>query len=96
MSRLSGALTLYRMEIRALLRDRRTILLSIGAGAVMPPWLEIPGIVIGAAIALGALVFVGPFEREGWTFAGAVIPIAYIAWSAWLLVLGVVLLVHAL
>ena len=73
-----------------------TILLSIGAWAVLPIWLAIPGIVIGSAIALGALEFVGPFEREGWKLAGAIIPIAYIAWSAWLLVLGVVLLLPTL
>lgn len=73
-----------------------TLLLSIGAWSVLPLWLTIPGIVIGAAIMLGALEFVGPFEREGWKFAGALIPIAYIAWSVWLLVTGVILLIAQL
>jgi Domain of unknown function (DUF4386) len=60
--------------------------------AGLPAWLGIAGIVVGATIALCSLEFVGPFEREGWKLAGAVIPIAYIAWSIWLAALGVVLL----
>jgi len=71
-----------------------TILLSIGAWAILPGWLAIAGIVIGAALVVGALEFVGPFEREGWKIAGVLVPVGYTAWSVWLLVLGVVLLVR--
>ena len=37
--------------------------------------------------------FVGRFEEKGWRLAGAVVPIAYVAWSLWLIGAGVVLLV---
>ncbi len=42
-----------------------------------------------------SLEFVGPFEREGWTLAGAVVPFAYIAWSLWLVATGVIVLIGA-
>jgi hypothetical protein len=45
--------------------------------------------VIGAVLAVCSLEFVGPFERDGWKVAGAVVPFAYIAWSAWLVALGI-------
>lgn len=41
---------------------------------------------------VGALEFVGPNERDGSPLAGVVVPIAYLAWSAWLLALGLALL----
>ena len=72
-----------------------TILLSVGAWSVLPLWLTIPGIVIGAMLVIGALEFVGPFEREGWKVAGFLVPVGYTLWSVWLLVIGVVLLVHS-
>jgi hypothetical protein len=65
---------------------------SILAGTVLPDWLGVAGIVIGLAILVGMLEFVGPNEPEGWAFAGTVVPIAYIAWSIWLILLGVFLL----
>jgi hypothetical protein len=36
--------------------------------------------------------FVGTFEEKGWKVAGAMIPIAYTAWSLWLVATGIVLL----
>jgi Domain of unknown function (DUF4386) len=56
------------------------------------PWLALPGIVIGSFLILGSLEFVGPFEDESWKLAGSVIPIAYTAWSVWLIATGIVLL----
>jgi hypothetical protein len=44
---------------------------------------------------LGSLEFVGPFEVRGWKLAGTLVPLAYIGWSAWLLALGIGLLVTA-
>jgi hypothetical protein len=58
-----------------------------------PGWLGLVGIVIGAVLAICSLEFVGPFEHAGWKLAGLVIPVAYIAWSAWLLVTGIFLLI---
>ncbi len=57
-----------------------------------PAWLGIVGIVVGAVLALCSLEFVGPFERDGWHLAGVVTPFAYIAWSAWLVGLGIALI----
>lgn len=70
-----------------------TILLAVGAWAVLPLWLTIPGILIGAMLVVGALEFVGPFERDGWKVAGVLVPVGYTLWSVWLLVMGIVLLV---
>jgi hypothetical protein len=55
-------------------------------------WLAWPGIVIGLALVVGSLEFVGPFEEKGWKLAGTMVPIAYTAWSLWLVISGVVLL----
>jgi hypothetical protein len=56
-------------------------------------WLAWPGIFIGLFLILGSLEFVGRFEEQGWKLAGAIVPITYMAWSLWLIVSGVVLLV---
>jgi hypothetical protein len=66
---------------------------SILTTAVLPAWLGIVGLPIGIALLLGTLEFVGPNEPSGWAFAGTIVPIAYIAWSIWLIALGVLLLV---
>lgn len=60
---------------------------------VLPPWLGIVGIVIGVALLIGTLEFVGPNEEHGWPLAGTIVPIAYVAWSLWLIVQGVLLLI---
>jgi hypothetical protein len=56
-------------------------------------WLAWPGLVIGASLMLGSLEFASRFEEEGWKLAGAIVPIAYIAWSLWLIRAGLVLLI---
>jgi hypothetical protein len=66
---------------------------SILATAVLPGWIGIVGVPIGIALLVGTLEFVGPNERDGWPLAGIIVPIAYLAWSAWLIALGVLLLV---
>jgi hypothetical protein len=73
-----------------------TVLLSIGAWAVLPIWLTIPGILIGSMLMVGALEFVGPFERDGWKVAGVLVPVGYTLWSVWAVAIGVVLLVTGL
>ena len=72
-----------------------TMLVSVGMlqSSTFGPWLAWPGISIGIALILGSLEFVGRFEEEGWKLAGAIVPIAYIAWSLWLILAGLVLLV---
>jgi uncharacterized protein DUF4386 len=64
----------------------------IGDGTALPVWLGWPGIIIGAGIAVGSAEFLGPNEERGWSLAGAAIPILYIAWSVWLLAMGVALI----
>lgn len=66
---------------------------SVLSTAVLPGWLGIVGVPIGAALLVGTLEFVGPNEERGWALAGTIVPIAYIAWSLWLVVLGIALLV---
>lgn len=56
-------------------------------------WLAWPGIIIGMSLILGSLEFVGRFEEHGWKLAEAIVPFAYIGWSLWLIVAGLVLLV---
>jgi hypothetical protein len=66
---------------------------SVFATTVVPAWLGIAGMPIGVALLVGTLEFVGPNERDGWPLAGTIVPIAYVAWSVWLILLGVLLLV---
>jgi len=66
---------------------------SILSTSVLPAWLGLVGIVIGIALLIGTLEFVGPNERDGWHLAGIIVPIAYLVWSVWLIALGVFLLI---
>jgi hypothetical protein len=66
---------------------------SILATAILPAWLGYLGVPISAAILVGVFEFMGPYERDGWRLAGIVVPIAYIAWSVWLIALGIGLLI---
>jgi hypothetical protein len=77
-----------------LLTGAWTVLVGIAMleSPVFEAWLAWPGIVVGALLVLGSFEFVGRFEENGWKFAGAVVPIAYTAWSLWLVIAGVVLL----
>jgi Domain of unknown function (DUF4386) len=78
-----------------LLTGMWSILIGVGVfqGAELPAWLGWPGIVIGAGLTLGSAEFLGPNEERGWTLAGVAIPVLYIAWSIWLLGLGIALIV---
>ena len=55
-------------------------------------WLALPGIAIGLLLVAGSLEFVGRFEEGGWKLASAIVPIACVAWSIWLMSAGLVLL----
>jgi hypothetical protein len=68
---------------------------SVISTAVLPGWLGLVGLLIGLALLLGTLEFVGPNEERGWPLAGTIVPIAYIAWSLWLIALGLGLLLTA-
>jgi hypothetical protein len=45
-------------------------------------------------LVVGSLEFVGRFEEHGWKLAATIVPIAYTAWSLWLLAAGIVLLIR--
>ena len=66
---------------------------SILTTAVVPGWLGLVGIPIGIALLIGTQEFVGRNERDGWALAGNIVPIAYIAWSIWLIAIGIFLLI---
>jgi len=60
--------------------------------SAIPAWLGWIGALVGIALIIGSAEFAGPNERDGWRLAGIVVPIAYVAWSVWLIALGVSLL----
>ena len=49
---------------------------------------RLAGIVVGVLLIVGSLGFVGRFENQGSGFAGAIVPITYIAWSLRLILSG--------
>lgn len=60
---------------------------------LLPAWMGWVGIVVGVGLIIGSAEFLGRDEEEGWALAGAAIPILYIAWSLWLLAMGIALIV---
>lgn len=71
------------------------MLIGIGViqGTVLSAWLGWVGIVIGTGLAIGSAEFLGPNEERGWAFADTTIPILYVAWSIWLVAIGIALIV---
>jgi uncharacterized protein DUF4386 len=72
-----------------------SVLIGVGIfqATALAPWLGWPGIVIGTGLVICSAEFLGANEERGWALAGAAIPILYIAWSVWLLAMGVALIV---
>jgi hypothetical protein len=70
---------------------------SVLAGVAMtqssatPSWLGVIGIVAGAVLMVCSLEFVGRHEPTGWKPAEKLTPIAYVAWSLWLVATGIAL-----
>jgi hypothetical protein len=60
--------------------------------AAVPSWLGVAGIVIGPLLMLCSLEFVGHHEPEGWKVAEKLTPLAYVAWSVWLIATGIALI----
>lgn len=58
----------------------------------VPAWLGVLGIAIGPIFLLSSLEFLGRFEPSGWKLAGQLTPIAYVAWSLWLVAIGLAFL----
>jgi len=70
-----------------------SIVFAFGTLGVFPLWATIAGVVIGVVLLIGALEFIGPFERRGWKLAGLLVSVGYSLWSLWLIALGVLLLI---
>jgi hypothetical protein len=62
------------------------------SGTVFASWLGWVGVVVGGGLAVGSAEFLGRHEERGWGLAGKAVPILYILWSLWLVVLGLTLL----
>jgi len=65
--------------------------IALMQSAAAPAWLGVIGIVIGPALMLCSLEFVG--RTDGWSVAERLTPPAYVAWSLWLMATGVAFLV---
>jgi len=65
---------------------------AIVGTALIPVWIGWVGIVVGGGLIVGSAEFLGPKEEHGWALAGTAIPVLYIAWSLWLLAMGIALL----
>ena len=65
--------------------------LAIALDGVVPAWLGWVGVVVGLGLVLGSTEFLGSNEERGWKLAGDAVPILYIVWSLWLVVLGITL-----
>ena len=61
--------------------------------SVVADWLGVIGVVLGPLFLLCSLEFVGRPEDSGWKLAETLTPITYIAWSIWLIAVGVALLI---
>ena len=66
---------------------------AIARTELLPDWMGWVGIVVGVGLVLGSAEFLGPNEERGWALADTAIPILYVAWSLWLLAMGVALIV---
>jgi hypothetical protein len=60
---------------------------------LIPAWMGGIGVAVGAGLIVGSAEFLGRDEEDGWTLAGAAIPILYIAWSLWLVAMGIALII---
>jgi Domain of unknown function (DUF4386) len=64
---------------------------AILRGDVVSAWLGWVALPIGVGLIVASAEFLGPNEEHGWTIAGRAIPFLYVAWSLWLLALGITL-----
>ena len=67
--------------------------IAIVIGDALPVWIGWPGVVIGVGLTIASAEFLGSNEERGWAPAGAAVPVLYVAWSLWLLALGIAFLV---
>jgi hypothetical protein len=66
---------------------------ALAGSSAVPAAIGVAGVVIGPVLMLCAFEFVGGHEPTGWRPAERLTPVAYIAWSLWLVATGIALLV---
>jgi len=73
-----------------------TVLIGIAmiSGTAFAGWLGWVAVVVGASLAVFSTEFLGPHEERGWSLAGKAVPILYMSWSLWLMVVGLILLLR--
>jgi len=73
-----------------------TVLIGMGmiSGAAVAGWLGWVAVVVGAGLVVFSTEFLGANEERGWSLAGKAVPIFYILWSLWLVVVGLMLLLR--
>jgi Domain of unknown function (DUF4386) len=65
---------------------------AVAQSAELPGWLGVVGLVIGPVLMLCSLEFVGRPPDAGWKVSETLTPPAYVAWSVWLIAIGIALL----
>jgi len=78
-----------------LLTGAWTVLVGIAVlgGDVVGAWIGWVALPIGGGLVVASAEFLGPNEERGWKPAGTAIPLLYIAWSLWLIALGLALII---
>lgn len=73
-----------------------TLLIGIAmiSGTAFAGWLGWVAVIVGAGLAVFSTEFLGSREERGWSLAGKAVPILYILWSLWLVVVGLMLLLR--
>jgi hypothetical protein len=69
----------------------------VGLAAIQSEQLHaafgVSGLVLASLFVVSSFEFVGSFEPRGWKLAGTLVPITYVAWSLWLMAIGIAFLV---
>ncbi len=60
-------------------------------GDVVGAWLGWAAVPLGLGLVVCSAEYLGPNEKRGWPLAARAVPVLYVAWSLWLIALGVAL-----
>lgn len=66
---------------------------AILTGDALAPWLGWVALPLAVGLVAASVEFLGPNEERGWALAGKAVPLLYIAWSLWLLAVGLSLII---
>ncbi|HJR97274.1 MAG TPA: DUF4386 domain-containing protein [Actinomycetota bacterium] len=65
--------------------------IAIALDGLVASWLGWIGLPVGLGLMFGSTEFLGSSWEGGWKLAGDAVPILYVAWSLWLVALGIAL-----